>query len=160
MTSTMLILRGIASNDNTFGRPYPNGALDEASACEYARLRGYTPKVLTVSGEASRTSLQATLALKELRQDVSITALYGFSGGGYNIRHILRDAPRYILDRLKLVVVLGAPENPASLYRGGWELVYRNDPSPADGGHMAGPARLVEEYKSGKLYADWQAKQP
>ena len=139
----MLILRGIASNDNTFGRPYPNGALDEASAVEYAHLRGYTPKVLTVSGEASRTSLQATLALKELRHDASITALYGFSGGGFNVRHILRDASQYILDRIKLVVILGAPQNPASLYKGPWETVWRGDPPE---GHMFGPKALLNEW--------------
>jgi hypothetical protein len=73
--------------------------------------------------------------------DPSITALYGFSGGGYNVRWILQALTADEKKRIHLVVVLGAPKNDPSLYRGMWELVYRLDP-PA--GHMAGPKALVD----------------
>lgn len=143
MTQTMLLLRGIAGEFD--GKSYPNGALDEASATAYARLRGYEPKVLTVSGEAYDDSPQVQLAIKELRQDESITALLGFSGGAFNIRHIIEHAPASVLVRIRLLVVLGAPQNPASLYKGKWELVWRGDPPQ---GHMAGPAVLLAEWKA------------
>jgi hypothetical protein len=44
----MLILRGIAGN--FAGRDWPHGALDEPSALEYARRKGYEGKVLDVAG--------------------------------------------------------------------------------------------------------------
>jgi hypothetical protein len=77
------------------------------------------------------------------RQLNNVAALYGFSGGGYNIRHVLAALTVEERARIKLVVVLGAPNNPPSLYRGPWDLVYRTDP-PA--GHMAGPAALLAEF--------------
>jgi hypothetical protein len=49
----------------------------------------------------------------------------------------LTDAER---DRIKLVIVLGAPKNSPDLYKGPWELVYHSDP-----GHMSGPRALLGE---------------
>lgn len=138
--STMLILRGIAGH--FAGRDWPDGALDEPAALEYARRRRYTGKVLDVSGETGPNSRQTRMALDAIKADPTITALYGFSGGGYNLRHILDRLPDSVKARLTLVVVLGAPKADRSLFAGPWELVYRNDPP---GGHMDGPAALLRE---------------
>jgi hypothetical protein len=88
------------------------------------------------------------VCLEAIRDDDDIAALYGFSGGGYNIRHVLAALSAERRRRIKLIVVLGAPKNPPALYRGGpWELVYRRDP-PA--GHMAGPKALLAELTPGR----------
>jgi hypothetical protein len=80
------------------------------------------------------------MALAEFRRDPSVVALYGFSGGGYNVLHIIHAMSQAERARLRLVVVLGAPKSPANLYEGSWELVYRTDPP---GGHMDGPRALL-----------------
>ena len=134
----MLILRGIAGY--YAGRDWPRGALDEPPALEYARRRGYVGEVLDVAGTTGPNSPQTKMALHEFHSDTEVSALYGFSGGGYNVLHIIKALPHDELDRLKLVVVLGAPKNPAHLYKGPWELVYRTDPP---GGHMDGPRALL-----------------
>jgi len=142
MPDTMLILRGIAGVFG--GRSHPKGALDEPAALAYAAKRGYLGKVLPVSGEAYERSPQVELALHEIVSDPTVTALYGFSGGGYNLRHILDSLTDKELARIKLVVVLGAPNAPPSAFTarspGNWEVVYRKDPS-----HMDGPAMLLGE---------------
>ncbi|HKD29285.1 MAG TPA: TIGR02594 family protein [Xanthobacteraceae bacterium] len=139
---TMLILRGIAGH--YAGRDWPRGALDEPPALEYARRRGYAGRVLDVAGATGADSPQTQIALAEFRRDPSVTALYGFSGGGYNVLHIIHAMTQAERGRLRLVVVLGAPgKHGASrepLYRGSWEVVYRHDPP---GGHMAGPRALL-----------------
>jgi hypothetical protein len=139
--ATMLILRGIAGH--FAGKDYPHGALDEPAALDYARRRGYLGRVLDVSGEVYKDSPQVVEALAEIRRDQSIGALYGFSGGGYNAAHILDDLTDAERDRIKLVIVLGAPKNSPDLYKGPWELVYRTDPS-----HMNGPRALLGELVS------------
>lgn len=136
----MLILRGIAGH--FLGRSWPRGALDEPPALAYAKARGYQGRVLDVSGETGVNSEQVRLAIEAIRSDPFITALYGFSGGGYNVKHILGILTGEELKRLELVVVLGAPNYAAERYKGSWELVYRTDP-PA--GHMAGPQALLQE---------------
>jgi hypothetical protein len=127
---TMLILRGIKNQ------------LDGPSALKYARHTGYVGKVLDVSGETGVNSAQTIAAINMIRSDPSITALYGFSGGGYNVLHILDKLTEAEEKRLKTVVILGAPQNPRGLYEGAWELVYRTDPP---GGHMDGPRALLAE---------------
>jgi hypothetical protein len=134
----MLILRGIAGRYS--GREWPRGALDEPSALEYARRRGYVGQVLDVAGATGPGKPQTLMALAEFRRDEAVTALYGFSGGGYNVRHIINALTRVERARLRLVVVLGAPKNPSNVYKGSWELVYRTDPPE---GHMAGPRVLL-----------------
>lgn len=143
---TMLILRGIAGHFD--GKDWPRGALYEEPALEYARRRGYDGRVLDVAGTAAGavdTRPQVRAALAAIDSDPSIAALYGFSGGGYNLVHIIARMSAEQRQRIKLVVVLGAPQSPRSLYEGGWELVYRNDPTQ---GHMAGPQALLEEFGS------------
>lgn len=132
----MLILRGIRTDE------YPRGALEEEPAVEYARRMGYTAMVLDVPGTTGPDSPQAKLALETLRNHLDVSAIYGFSGGGYNVRHVINRLSGAERTRVNLVVVLGAPNNPKSLYAGPWQLVYRLDP-PA--GHMAGPRALLAE---------------
>ena len=138
--STMLILRGIAGF--YAGRNWPRGALFEEPALEYAKRRGYDGMVLDISGEAYEGSPQSKLALTKYRGDSSINALYGFSGGGYNIYHIIQGMKKAEKDRLQLVVVLGSPKMKQSAVQGSWEVVYRLDPP---GGHMDGPRALLAE---------------
>jgi hypothetical protein len=76
----------------------------------------------------------------EFHRDSTVTALYGFSGGGYNVLHIIKAVAPAERARLRLVVVLGAPHNPSHLYKGPWDLVYRTDPP---GGHMDGSRALL-----------------
>ena len=134
----MLILRGIAGH--YAGRDWPRGALDEPPALEYARRKGYVGQVLDVAGATGANSPQTQMALAEFHRDPTVTALYGFSGGGYNVRHIINALAPAERARLRLVVVLGAPLNPSHLYEGPWDLVYRTDPP---GGHMDGPRALL-----------------
>ena len=136
--TTMLILRGIAGHYS--GRDWPRGALDEPPALEYARRRGYEGRVLDVAGATGAHSEQTLMALNQFRSDKAITSIYGFSGGGYNVLHFIRALSSAERERLRLVVVLGAPKSPEHLYKGPWELVYREDPP---GGHMAGPRALL-----------------
>ena len=146
MPKRMLILRGISGHFD--GRDWPCGALYEEPALEYARRRGYVGKVLDASGEPGPDSDQTDECLREIRNGGDVAALYGFSGGGYNVRHVLRKLAPHERKPIKLVVVLGAPNNSPELYRptrytnGSWELVYRTDP---DAGHMAGPKVLLAE---------------
>ena len=143
----MLILRGITNLK--FWPKYPNGALDEPPALQYASNRGYTGRVLNVSGETGDNSKQTKMAVQEFRHDSTITALYGFSGGGYNVYHILHQLTQDQRDRLELVVVLGVEASKLSAdalnshkYNAHWELVYRNDP-PKPLGHIDGPQYLL-----------------
>ena len=138
----MLILRGVAGRYE--GRDWPRGALHEEFALEYAKQRGYEGQVLDISGEAYEGSPQARLALATYRRDPTITALYGFSGGGYNLYHVIHGMNKHEKARLRLVVVLGAPKTSARAYKGPWELVYRVDPP---GGHMDGPRALLNELR-------------
>ena len=138
----MLILRGIAGH--YAGRDWPRGALDEPSALEYARRRGYVGQVLDVAGATGPNSRQTRMALVEFRRDGAVAALYGFSGGGYNVLHIINALTHAERVRLQLVVVLGAPRVSSAQYRGHWELVYRLDPP---GGHMDGPRALLAPRK-------------
>jgi hypothetical protein len=134
----MLILRGIAGH--YAGRDWPRGALDEPSALEYGRRKGYVGQVLNVAGATGPKSSQTLMALAEFHRDPTVAALYGFSGGGYNMLHIIKALAPVERARLRLVVVLGAPKNPPNLYNGSWDLVYRTDPP---GGHMDGPRALL-----------------
>jgi hypothetical protein len=112
-------------------------------------------------------------ARKRLKADDNIGALYGFSGGGYNVRHILKFLAKNKpadLHRFDLIVVIGSP-NPSgkALYAPSvynaiarkkvkgwedacWEVVYRENPDPSQlpkdlpphlGTHMFGPDLLL-----------------
>ncbi len=145
----MLILRGITNLK--YWPEYPHGALDEPSALQYASKRGYTGRVLDVSGETGDSSPQTRMALQAFLHDDKITALYGFSGGGYNTYHILNRMPQDQRNRLELVVVIGVEAKKlsaqalnANRFGAHWELVYRNDPPPPQT-HIDGQHILIEE---------------
>jgi len=126
--------------------PGRGGALDADSALKYAALRGYTGKVLKIDGPVigDKGSVQHLKAVEVYRGDSTISALYGFSAGGYNTFHVINSLTTEERARLRLVVVLGAPERLESDFKaqGTWELVYRKDPP---GGHMDGPRALLAE---------------
>ena len=115
----MLILRGNASAAGTFPDEqgnkiaWPIGALHVNAATGYATRLGYEGVVLPVQGwPQSQHSPQARAALKAFREDESVTAFYGFSGGGYNLKHILEYLTAHepqSLHRIDLVVVIGSP---------------------------------------------------
>ena len=77
----MLIMRGKAGMYALPGekeRNWPRGALDESAALEFARLRGYSPTVLDVAGYSAAGSRQMQMAMREIRADDEVFALYGF----------------------------------------------------------------------------------
>jgi len=129
----MLILRGIANAG------HPRGQLDDKSALEYARRLGYRGEVLDVAGG---TGAQVKLALDRIRNDEEVTALYGFSGGGYAAQRIWSQLDGDERSRIGKVVVLGSPGVRAGDFPGSTDVVIKRDP-PA--GHMAGPKVLLEE---------------
>jgi hypothetical protein len=116
----MLILRGNSAPAGTYpdeqGRKiaWPRGALHVSAASEFARLSGYEPVVLREPGQPqSESSPQATKAVNMFLEDQAVTAFYGFSGGGYNLRYILHHLASNhpeTLHRIDLVVVLGVKD--------------------------------------------------
>lgn len=145
----MLILRGI-TNLKVWPE-YPRGALDEESAKEYAKRRGYDPEVLDVSGETQKDHKppQVRAALARFSRQPTVTALYGFSGGGYNTYWILKALAPEDRSRLQLIVVLGVEVNKASrdlydkkAFGANWELVYHPDWPHVD--HIDGPKMLLK----------------
>jgi hypothetical protein len=78
----MLILRGIASAEN------PRGQLDDEAALAYAGRLRFKGEVLDIAGDNYAGNPQAEKALERIRADRAIAAIYGFSGGGYNVRLI------------------------------------------------------------------------
>jgi hypothetical protein len=139
----MLILPGITKAG---GAHDSHGLLDRDSAKGYAEARGYQPLVLDLADSyAGPGARQVNASLKLIRQGPAIAALYGFSGGGYNLRHVIAKLRKDERSRIKLVVVIGAPNVSAKAFEGPWELVYRKDPKQ---GHMEGPKVLLAEYEA------------
>ena len=147
----MVILRG---NDDPVGKSYPDetgkmikwpiGALHVQAARDYAKHCEYEPIVLDIPGRPqSAHSPQSKATLELIRTDSEVHGLYGFSGGGYNVRHILKflsDNDKSLLARITMVVVLGSPNKygndkiyKASYYNHtpAWELVFRCNPPRA-----------------------------
>ena len=113
--NTMLILRGL-------GAGYaPKGLLDDESALAYAREQGYAGEVLDVAGEGP----QLQMALDRIKRG-DVTALYGFSRGGYNMPHIWSR--------------IGAPGVTTAQFPGIGDVVIQGDPKE---GHMNGPKALL-----------------
>ena len=107
--------------------------------------------MLDVRGQPqSQTSPQAIAALKKFGEDPAVSAFYGFSGGGYNMRHILQylaESDPYSLQRIDLVVILGSPLQPKENYlpvlynvtarrkvqpkpwtEANWDVIYKTNP--------------------------------
>ncbi len=153
MGRKMVILPGNAdpSGDKKYpdekGVPakWPDGALHETFAREYARRLGCDAIVVHKSGwPQTEHSPQTEAAMDLFKANNDIAALYGFSGGGYNVKHILarlaRERPED-LQGIHLVVVLGSPNSQhdgsiyeASKYDADAEKTYRRrhakDPKP------------------------------
>ena len=157
----MLILRGnwapagnYPDEKGNANVAWPLGALHVQAASDYARMRGYEPVVLDKPGQPqSQHSPLATAAIKAFLDDDEVAAFYGFSGGGYNVKHILdflaSNNPE-TLHRIALVVVIGSPgpdgKSTKFLYLpsaynavvkrknrqwhddANWEVVYRTNP--------------------------------
>ncbi len=178
----MLILRGNSApaghypDETGKNIAWPIGALHVQAASWYARMRGYEPIVLDKPGQPqSQHSPQATAAIKKFLEDDDVAAFYGFSGGGYNVKHILDYLAAHkpeTLHRIRLVVVLGSPgphgESTKYLYSPSvyknkrskdinWEVVYRTNPvhsqMPKDlqhvSTHMFGPDILLKGWPEG-----------
>jgi hypothetical protein len=137
--AVMLILRGIASADQ------PRGQLDDASALEYAQRHGYRGEVLDVAGNTGAGNRQVRMALDRIRRDDTVTALYGFSGGGYNARQIWRQLNAAERERIDKVIVVGSPGVGEGDFPGSDEVIVERDPPE---GHMAGPKVLLESVDS------------
>lgn len=158
----MVILRGNSAGPGSYpdekgnkNTPWPIGALHVEAASEYARRSGFEPVVLDKPGQPQhQKSPQAEAAVTLFLGEAAVCAFYGFSGGGYNMYHILQrlaaESPDS-LHRIELVVVLGAPSrkkaefdpspynaiarkkvDPALWEPAKWDLVYRTNPRPSD----------------------------
>jgi hypothetical protein len=131
----MLILRGVANSEN------PRGQLDDRSALDYARRVGFRGEVLDVAGNPSSDSEQVRRATDLIRHNENISAIYGFSGGGYNARLIWQQLTPNERDRIRTVVVVGSPGVVQSDFAGTSEVIIKPDPPE---GHMAGPKSLLQ----------------
>ncbi len=116
----MIILPGNAAKKGKYvaedGKTYPewkDGALHEGAAKDYASRLCYDPVVIHKGGwPQAEDSPQAKEAIPMFLKDQAVKAFYGFSGGGYNVRHILEYLLEHnpqTLSRIELVVILGAP---------------------------------------------------
>jgi hypothetical protein len=131
----MLILRGVADSEN------PNGQLDDQSALEYARRVGFRGEILDVAAETNGDGTQARLGLERIRHDKAITAIYGFSGGGYSARLIWEKLHPAERNRIRKVVVIGSPGIAKTAFAGNSDVVIKPDPPE---GHLDGPKALLE----------------
>jgi hypothetical protein len=159
----MLIMRGNAAGPGTYedenGKTpaWPKGALHEGPAIAYARLLGFNPKVLDVSGSSNHgdrdTSDGTVRALECFRSNTAIVAFYGFSGGGYNMYHILKKLTEDECRRVSWVAVIGVDADaPQSLFErrnfkgGGWTLDYMAN----SGNHMFLPEKFLKRAQDKK----------
>jgi hypothetical protein len=131
----MIILRGVAG-DNA-----PRGQLDDSAALAYARRHGYSGEVLDVAAD---NGPQVKLALERIRSDRRVRALYGFSGGGFNIVQIWNQLKPEERQRISKIVVVGAPGISKASFPGVSDVTVKEDPPE---GHMEGPRVLLEEGK-------------
>ncbi len=120
---TMLILRGIKN------------LLHETPALAYAKKMGYVGEVLQASGENGPNSDQANKAIARIQKD-DVTALYGFSGGGYNCRHIWNRLNAAHKAKIQRIVVLGSPGVQYNYFKGCPEIIIFNNDQVA---HMDQP---------------------
>ena len=71
----------------------------------------------------------------------TVTAIYGFSGGGYNARLIWKELTAAERERIRKVIVIGSPRVTEADFPGKSDILIRADPPE---GHMAGPSVLLE----------------
>lgn len=128
----MLILKGIDS------------LLHEEPAIAYADLEGYTPEVLDASGETGEFSVQTNRAVRRIQSGPEVTALYGFSGGGYNAAHIYDRLNAVHRRAIKKIVILGSPGVTKDRFPGVEDVTIYNNP---DVPHMEQPDAFLAEAK-------------
>lgn len=132
---SMLILRGIAAPEA------PRGQLDDDSAKALARKLGYSPVVLDIAADDFTGKNQVQLAVERIRNDSGVTALYGFSGGGYNAQAIWSQLNPEQRKQIQKIVVVGSPGVTPSAFPGLSDVIVQADPPE---GHMAGPKVLLK----------------
>jgi hypothetical protein len=110
-------------------------------ALTYAGRLGFKGEVLDIAGDTNAGSPQVEKALERIRADRAIAAIYGFSGGGYNVRLIWKQLEPPHQGRIRKIVVLGSPGVAKRDFPGTAEVVIKADPPE---GHLAGPRRLLE----------------
>jgi hypothetical protein len=94
-----------------------------------------------VAGNTGADSPHVMMALERIRQDETITAIYGFSGGGYNARLIWKELNTDERGRIGTIIVIGSPGVAMADFPGNADVVIKADPPE---GHMAGPKVLLE----------------
>jgi len=73
---------------------------------------------------------------RAVRRDEAVTAIYGFSGGGYNARTIWGHLSAVERERIQIVIVVGSPGVEESHFAGNPYVLIQPDPPE---GHMAAP---------------------
>ena len=130
----MLILRGIA-----------NAKIRAASSMTTPRANTRACSVIAarcLTSLETPTAPQAKIALDRIHHDDKVTAIYGFSGGGYNTRRVWSQVERRSSASASArVVVIGSPGVSKSDFPASADVIIKQDP-PA--GHMAGPRALLE----------------
>ena len=56
------------------------------------------------------------MALERIRNDETVTAIYGFSGGGYNARLIWKELTAAERERIRKVIVIGSAQVPRPIF--------------------------------------------
>ena len=133
--SKMLILRGVAAENA------PRGQLDDDAALAYARAHGYSGEVLDVGAD---NGPQVKMALDRIRNDRRVSALYGFSGGGFNAVAVWNQLTPDEKKRIRKIVVVGSPGISKASFPGLADVTVKEDPPE---GHMEGPRVLLEKGK-------------
>lgn len=128
---TMLFLHGMQSR---YGNVTPQKIEEYAKI--YAEKRGYQFEAIPVSGDYTTKQRQQTV---ERIKKGDVSALYGFSAGGYNIKHIMSLLSPELKAKIKDITILGSPgERPIKDIS---THIYRDPPQ----GHMQGPKMLAEK---------------
>jgi hypothetical protein len=166
----MIIMRGNSDpsgklkykDENGNPAKWEKGALHVQPAKDYAILMGFKPKVLAARGDNTdsdhnRAKSEGTqMALECFRLHNSITAFYGFSGGGFNLWHILHLMSKAERNRVKLAAVVGvdvtgkwATSESDYRFEGGPQVVDFMGNSP-DIDHMFLPEEFLKRAKKRK----------
>ena len=94
-----------------------------------------------MAGKTGADSPQVTMAVERIRRDDTVTAMYGFSGGGYNARAIWKELTAAERERIRNIIVVGSPPVAKADFPGSSDVLIKADPPE---GHMAGPKVLLE----------------
>lgn len=128
----MLILKGI------------NNLLHQDPARDYAIREGFEPMILPESGEAVgpvSDRPQVAAAINRI-ESVGITAIYGFSGGGYNAVHIYNLLPKKFKEKIIKIIILGSPGVTKEDFPGVSDVTIYNNPKVH---HMDQPDQFLKD---------------